>query len=260
MAFRRWRRPTVRAGGTLHTPMGLLAIDAVDRVDPGAIGDADARRAGHADAAAVRAALRGDGRDLPDRVPPRRPRPAHRPARRRGPGRRRPRRDRGAARALRRGEPPRPLDGGDAAGDRRRPGHAGRRPRRAARPARAAAVQDRRAQAQGARPDREPGGRLPPLAPRPGVPGRLAQEPVEPLGRALAAGERRDEREPEIALAGRARSRSRGRARCPRAAARPPAPRPAGPRRARGRTWRRRRRCAGRAPRAPASSTSRLAR
>ncbi len=61
VAFRRWRRPTVRAGGTLHTPMGLLAIDAVDRIDADAIDDADARRAGHADAAAVRAALRGDG-------------------------------------------------------------------------------------------------------------------------------------------------------------------------------------------------------
>jgi hypothetical protein len=29
LAFRRWRRPTVRAGGTLVTPVGMLAIDAV---------------------------------------------------------------------------------------------------------------------------------------------------------------------------------------------------------------------------------------
>jgi hypothetical protein len=31
-AVRRWRRPTVRAGGTLRTPSGVLAIDSVERV------------------------------------------------------------------------------------------------------------------------------------------------------------------------------------------------------------------------------------
>ncbi len=35
VAFRRWKRPTVVAGGTLLTPVGLLAIDAVDVVDEG---------------------------------------------------------------------------------------------------------------------------------------------------------------------------------------------------------------------------------
>jgi hypothetical protein len=30
LAFRRWRRPTVRPGGQLHTAAGLLAIDSVD--------------------------------------------------------------------------------------------------------------------------------------------------------------------------------------------------------------------------------------
>ena len=34
LAFRRWRRPTVRAGGTLTTPVGVLAIDAVEKVAP----------------------------------------------------------------------------------------------------------------------------------------------------------------------------------------------------------------------------------
>jgi hypothetical protein len=31
-AVRRWKRPTVRAGGTLRTPSGVLAIDSVERV------------------------------------------------------------------------------------------------------------------------------------------------------------------------------------------------------------------------------------
>jgi hypothetical protein len=62
VAFRRWRRPTVKAGGTLQTPVGVLAIEAVDVVDRSEITDADARRAGHPDAASVRAALqRGTG-------------------------------------------------------------------------------------------------------------------------------------------------------------------------------------------------------
>ena len=89
LAFRRWRRPTVKAGGTLQTPVGLLAIEAVDVVEPDAITDADARRAGFPDAAAVRAALRGRGDAVPDRLPPRRPGPARRAARRRRAHRRR---------------------------------------------------------------------------------------------------------------------------------------------------------------------------
>jgi nucleotide-binding universal stress UspA family protein len=56
-AFRRWRRPTVRAGGTLVTPVGVLAIDTVEVVDPDGITDDDARRAGHGSRAAVLEAL-----------------------------------------------------------------------------------------------------------------------------------------------------------------------------------------------------------
>lgn len=48
LAFRRWRRPTVRAGGTLTTPAGVLAIEALDIVAAEDITDADARRAGFA--------------------------------------------------------------------------------------------------------------------------------------------------------------------------------------------------------------------
>lgn len=49
LAFRRWRRPTVRAGGTLRSPVGVLAIDEVRVITPDEITDADAVRAGHVD-------------------------------------------------------------------------------------------------------------------------------------------------------------------------------------------------------------------
>lgn len=58
LAYRSWKRPTVRAGGTLTTAIGLLAIEAVDPVDPASISDDDARAAGAADADALRATLR----------------------------------------------------------------------------------------------------------------------------------------------------------------------------------------------------------
>lgn len=61
VAFRRWRRPSVRAGGTLQSPAGLLAIDAVDAITEADVRDDDARAAGHADAAAVLAALAPEG-------------------------------------------------------------------------------------------------------------------------------------------------------------------------------------------------------
>jgi hypothetical protein len=51
LAFRRWRRPTVRTGGTLRTAVGVLAIDAVDLVDLADITADEARQAGYADLA-----------------------------------------------------------------------------------------------------------------------------------------------------------------------------------------------------------------
>ena len=48
LQFRRWKRPTVKAGGTLLTSIGQLRIDAVDRVELSDITDADARAAGFA--------------------------------------------------------------------------------------------------------------------------------------------------------------------------------------------------------------------
>jgi hypothetical protein len=47
LAFRRWRRPTVRSGGTLLTAAGQLSITHVAPVNRGAITAADARRAGY---------------------------------------------------------------------------------------------------------------------------------------------------------------------------------------------------------------------
>ena len=44
--FRRQVRPTVKAGGTLRTMIGMLAIDSVERIEPEDITDDDARRAG----------------------------------------------------------------------------------------------------------------------------------------------------------------------------------------------------------------------
>jgi hypothetical protein len=47
LAFRVWRKPTVKAGGRLTTPVGVLSIETVERVKPDAIKDSEARRAGH---------------------------------------------------------------------------------------------------------------------------------------------------------------------------------------------------------------------
>jgi hypothetical protein len=62
LAFRRWRRPTVKAGGTLRTRVGVLAIESVEQIEPGQITDADAVRAGLPDRTGVLAGLRGGGR------------------------------------------------------------------------------------------------------------------------------------------------------------------------------------------------------
>jgi hypothetical protein len=57
VAFRRQKRPSVKAGGTLRSPAGLLAIDAVTAVDETSLDDAAARAAGHADLADLLNAL-----------------------------------------------------------------------------------------------------------------------------------------------------------------------------------------------------------
>ena len=57
VAFRYWKRATVKAGGTQMTPVGVLAINAVERVAMRAITPADARAAGYDTRAALVADL-----------------------------------------------------------------------------------------------------------------------------------------------------------------------------------------------------------
>ncbi len=59
LAFRRWRRPQVVAGRRYRTRAGMVAVDAIDPVDPAAISPADAVRAGYRTPAEARADLRG---------------------------------------------------------------------------------------------------------------------------------------------------------------------------------------------------------
>lgn len=63
VAFRRWRRPTVRSGGTLLTPVGQLQIASVEQIDAATLTAADARRAGYRSLQALRDELdaRPDG-------------------------------------------------------------------------------------------------------------------------------------------------------------------------------------------------------
>lgn len=62
VAFRRWKRPTVSPGGTLQSPVGVLAIDELAAIEPDEITIGDARAAGFDSREAVIASLR-DGAD-----------------------------------------------------------------------------------------------------------------------------------------------------------------------------------------------------
>lgn len=59
LQFRRWTRPTVKAGGQLRTQIGVLNIESVEKTARSAITPAEARRAGYDSAAAVLADLDG---------------------------------------------------------------------------------------------------------------------------------------------------------------------------------------------------------
>lgn len=63
-AFRVWRRPTVKTGGTLHTSVGVLAIDSVDRVEVDALTPGDAEAAGVEDLGVLQTALAGRSGDV----------------------------------------------------------------------------------------------------------------------------------------------------------------------------------------------------
>lgn len=61
LAFRRWKRPTVRAGGTLTTAVGVLRIDAVEEVLAGDVTEAEAVAAGVSDRASLMSGLNRPG-------------------------------------------------------------------------------------------------------------------------------------------------------------------------------------------------------
>jgi hypothetical protein len=62
LAFRKWRRPGVRAGGRLRTSAGELAIDALDKIKISSLNNADARRAGFASLDELKQDLAGQRR------------------------------------------------------------------------------------------------------------------------------------------------------------------------------------------------------
>src|SRR5262245_20980297 len=68
IAFRRWSRPSVRTGGTLRTPIGVLAIEAVDEVTESDVSEGDARRAGFSSRAELLAELRRHGEGVLYRI------------------------------------------------------------------------------------------------------------------------------------------------------------------------------------------------
>lgn len=65
VALRWWKRPTVKAGGTLNTAAGQLAIDTVEVIEPDQLTEADARVSGHHDLDELRSIL--DRNRAPDR-------------------------------------------------------------------------------------------------------------------------------------------------------------------------------------------------
>ena len=62
-AYRRWKRPTVKAGGTLRSAVGELAINTLTEVDETSLTEEDAKRAGMTSLSALRSELaqRPDG-------------------------------------------------------------------------------------------------------------------------------------------------------------------------------------------------------
>ncbi|WP_052726365.1 ASCH domain-containing protein [Devosia epidermidihirudinis] len=54
LIFRRWSKPTVKAGGTLKTKVGLLSIKAITDMSPDDVTEAEAQRAGFKDVADFR--------------------------------------------------------------------------------------------------------------------------------------------------------------------------------------------------------------
>lgn len=59
LAYRRWAKARVRPGSTFVSPSGVIRVDELDEVDPAAITDADAVRAGAESASELRGRLGG---------------------------------------------------------------------------------------------------------------------------------------------------------------------------------------------------------
>ena len=57
VAFRRWRRPTVKAGGTLLTSIGQLAVETVEVVNLEEITEKEAAAAGFSSLASLQSKL-----------------------------------------------------------------------------------------------------------------------------------------------------------------------------------------------------------
>lgn len=53
LAFRKWKRPTVKVGTLLHTALGVVAIDEVAQVSADSLTEAEVRRAGYSDPATL---------------------------------------------------------------------------------------------------------------------------------------------------------------------------------------------------------------
>lgn len=64
LVFRRWKRPTVKTGGTLRTVIGMLDIIAVDRITVTDITPGDAHRAGYPSKSSLLRELRSRDGDL----------------------------------------------------------------------------------------------------------------------------------------------------------------------------------------------------
>jgi hypothetical protein len=61
IALRRWKRPTVKEGGTLQSPGGVLGIDEVTIIEPDELTDDDALAAGYQSRQEALGDLRPDG-------------------------------------------------------------------------------------------------------------------------------------------------------------------------------------------------------
>lgn len=64
VAYRRWRRPSVKVGGTLRTPVGTLSIRSVERVSQARLSAEEAVRAGFESLAALKQTLADRPGDL----------------------------------------------------------------------------------------------------------------------------------------------------------------------------------------------------